>query len=126
MIGTDTHPVLGGARVFKVTYTTNLSEETDSLYTNGTLLQLEGVDGHQTIWRTSPDGEEVTEITTDSTLYVEYRKITYAITYVVDGEVYATDSIEYGVYHHGAGVHLITTKSCISPPSLPPRPWGGS
>ena len=96
-IGTDTHPVLGGARVFKVTYTTNLSEETDSLYTNGTLLQLEGVDGHQTIWRTSPDGEEVTEITTDSTLYVEYRKITYAITYVVDGEVYATDSIEYGV-----------------------------
>ena len=29
-------------------------------------------------------------------LYVEYHKITYALTYVVDGEVYATDSIEYG------------------------------
>ena len=95
-IGAHTHPVLGGARVYKVTYTTSLSEETDSLYTNGTLPQLEGVDGHQTIWKTSPDGEEVTEITADSTLYVEYRKITYAITYVVDGEVYATDSIEYG------------------------------
>ena len=29
-------------------------------------------------------------------LYVEYHKITYALTYIVDGEVYATDSIEYG------------------------------
>ena len=95
-IGIDTHPVLGGERVYKVTYTTNLSADIDSLYTNGALPQFEDVEGHQTIWKTSLDGEELTEVSADSMLYVEYHKITYALTYVVDGEVYATDSIEYG------------------------------
>ncbi|MBQ7967841.1 MAG: InlB B-repeat-containing protein [Bacteroidaceae bacterium] len=95
-IGIDTHPVLGGERVYKVTYTTNLSADVDSLYTNGALPQFDDVEGHQTIWKTSLDGEELTEVSADSTLYVEYHKITYALTYVVDGEVYATDSIEYG------------------------------
>ena len=95
-IGIDTYPVLGGERVYKVTYTTNLSADVDSLYTNGALPQFEDVEGHQTIWKTSLDGEELTEVSADSTLYVEYHKITYALTYVVDGEVYATDSIEYG------------------------------
>lgn len=95
-IGIDTHPVLGGERVYKVTYTTNLSADVDSLYTNGALPQFEDVEGHQTIWKISLDGEELTEVSDDSTLYVEYHKITYALTYVVDGEVYATDSIEYG------------------------------
>ena len=95
-IGVDTHPVLGGERVYKVTYTTNLSADVDSLYTNGALPQFEDVEGHQTIWKTSLDGEELTEVSADSTLYVEYHKITYALTYVVDGEVYTTDSIEYG------------------------------
>lgn len=95
-IGIDTHPVLGGERVYKVTYTTNLSADVDSLYTNGALPQFEDVEGHQTIWKTSLDGEELTEVSADSTLYVEYHKITYALTYVVDGEVYATDNIEYG------------------------------
>lgn len=96
LIGTDTHPVLGGERVYKVTYTTSTSEETDSLYTNSTLPQLATIEGYRAIWRTAPDGEEVTEITADTTFYVEFRKLTYALTYVVDGEVYATDSIEYG------------------------------
>ena len=95
-IGINTHPVLGGERVYKVTYTTNLSADIDSLYTNGALPQFEDIEGHQTIWKTSLDGEELTEVSADSTLYVEYHKITYALTYVVDGEVYATDSIEYG------------------------------
>ena len=95
-IGIDTHPVLGGERVYKVTYTTNLSADVDSLYTNGALPQFEDVEGHQTIWKTSLDGEELTEVSADSTLYVEYHKITYALIYIVDGEVYATDSIEYG------------------------------
>ena len=95
-IGIDTHPVFGGERVYKVTYTTNLSADVDSLYTNGALPQFEDIEGHQTIWKTSLDGEELTEVSADSTLYVEYHKITYALTYVVDGEVYATDSIEYG------------------------------
>ncbi len=95
-IGTDLHPVLGGERVYKVTYTTNLSADVDSLYTNGALPQFEDIEGHQTIWKTSLDGEELTEVSADSMLYVEYHKITYALTYIVDGEVYATDSIEYG------------------------------
>ena len=95
-IGIDTHPVLGGERVYKITYTTNLSADVDSLYTNGALPQFDDVEGHQTIWRTSLDGEELTEVSADSTLYVEYHKITYALIYIVDGEVYATDSIEYG------------------------------
>ena len=81
-IGADLHPVLGAAQVYKVTYTTNLSDIPDSLYTNGTLPLFEDIEGYQTIWRTSPDGEVLTEITADSTLYVEYRKITYTLTYV--------------------------------------------
>ncbi len=95
-IGIDTHPVFGGERVYKITYTTNLSADVDSLYTNGALPQFEDVEGHQTIWKTSLDGEELTEVSADSMLYVEYHKITYALIYIVDGEVYATDSIEYG------------------------------
>ena len=95
-IGIDTHPVLGGERVYKITYTTNLSADVDSLYTNGALPQFDDVEGHQTIWKTSLDGEELTEVSADSMLYVEYHKITYALIYIVDGEVYATDSIEYG------------------------------
>ena len=78
-IGTDTHPVLGGERVYKVTYTTNLSEETDSLYTNSTLPQPKAIEGYQAIWKTSPDGEEVTEIAADCTLYVEYSKLNTGI-----------------------------------------------
>lgn len=73
-IGTDAHPVLGGAKVYKVTYTTNLSEEADSLYTNGQLPQLESP-GYLTVWKTAPDGEELTEITADTVLYAEYRAI---------------------------------------------------
>ena len=66
-IGTDLHPVLGGAQVHKVTYTTSLSEEQDSLYTNGTLPQYDGI-----VWKTAPDGEELTEVTADCTLFIEY------------------------------------------------------
>ena len=74
-IGVDAHPVLGGAHVYKVTYTTSLSEEADSLYTNGQLPQLEVVDGYRPVWKRSPDGEEVTEVAADCTLFVEYRAI---------------------------------------------------
>lgn len=73
-IGTDAHPVLGGAHVYKVTYTTNLSEEADSLYTNGQLPQLENP-GYLTVWKTAPDGKELTEITSDTVLYAECRAI---------------------------------------------------
>lgn len=71
-IGTDAHPVLNGARVYHVVYTTSLSENTYSIYTNGELPQLENIDNYRPVWKTSIDGEELTTISTDSTLFVEY------------------------------------------------------
>ena len=71
-IGTDTHPVLNGARVYNVVYTTSLSDNTYSIYTNGELPQLENIDNYRPVWKTSIDGEELTTISTDSTLFVEY------------------------------------------------------
>lgn len=91
-IGTDTHPVLGGAPVYKVVYTTSLSEAPDSLYTNGILPQPDDTSSPLLVWKNAPDGEEVTEITADSTLFVEYR---YVITYLLDGEIYRADTLTY-------------------------------
>ena len=92
-IGTDLHPVLGGAHVYKVTYTTNLSDTLDSLYTNGTLPQIEELSGAHIVWKNSPDGEKLTEVTADSTLFAEYH---YVITFLVDGEVIMADTLIYG------------------------------
>jgi hypothetical protein len=92
-IGTDLHPVFGGASVYKVTYTTSLSEEVDSLYTNDTLPQLDDMSDPICVWKSSPDGEELTEVTTDSTLFVEYR---YIITFLVDGVAIKADTLAYG------------------------------
>ena len=74
-IGVDVHPTLGGAHVYMVTYTTNISMEIDTLYANSTLPQLEIIDGYRPVWKSAPDGDELTEIATDTTLYVEYRAI---------------------------------------------------
>lgn len=92
-IGTDLHPVFGGASVYKVTYTTSLSEEVDSLYTNDTLPQLDDMSDPICVWKSSPDGEELTEVTTDSTLFVEYR---YIIAFLVDGVAIKADTLAYG------------------------------
>ena len=93
LIGTDLHPMFGGAQVYKVTYTTSLSEEADSLYTNGTLPQLDDMSAPICVWKNSHDGEVLTEVTADSTLFVEYR---YIVTYFVDGEAVKTDTLAYG------------------------------
>ena len=74
-IGTDAQPVLGADSVYKVTYTSTFSEEPDSLYANARLPQLEIVEGHRPVWKTSADGEELAEIAADCTLFVEYRAI---------------------------------------------------
>ena len=92
-IGTDLHPVFGGASVYKVTYTTSLSEEVDSLYTNDTLPQIDDMSAPICVWKSSPDGEELTEVTTDSTLFVEYR---YIITFLVDSVAIKADTLAYG------------------------------
>lgn len=92
-VGTDSHPILGGAPVYKVTYTTSLSENCDSLYTNGHLPQLDDESAPICVWKNSPDGEELTEVSTDNTLFAEYR---YIITFLVEGEVIKTDTLAYG------------------------------
>ena len=79
-LGEDLHPVLDGPRVFKVLYTIapsaedpssadgNLESPTDSLFTNGPLpTQLQ--EGYIATWHTE-DGTVVTEVTSDTTLYV--------------------------------------------------------
>ena len=92
-IGSDLHPVLDDAHVYKVIYTTSLSEEADSLYTNGTLPQLDDATAPLCVWKNSPDGDVLTEVTADSTLFVEYR---YVITFLVDGEAIMTYTLAYG------------------------------
>ena len=75
LIGTDSHPVLDGERVFKVVYTTSHSETPDSLYTNGILPQLDGMGDYHCVWKTSPEGVELTEVNADSVLFVEFSEI---------------------------------------------------
>ena len=85
--------MLGGAQVYKVTYTTSLSVEADSLYTNGTLPQLDEMTGAHLVWKSSPDGDVLTEVTADNTLFAEYH---YVITFLVDGEAIQADTLAYG------------------------------
>ena len=87
-LGTDAHPVIGGDKVYKVDYTSNLSEETASLYTNGTLPELDAVSGLYPTWLTAIDGEPVSEITEDATLYLNY------VAVVVDAKVADFEDIE--------------------------------
>ena len=87
-LGTDAHPVIGGDKVYKVDYTSNLSEETASLYTNGTLPELDAVSGLYPTWLTAIDGEPVSEITEDATLYLNYAAV------VVDAKVADFEDIE--------------------------------
>ena len=78
-LGTDAYPSLNEARVYQVKYTTSFSEEVDSLYTNGTLPELEPVDELYPTWLDEKDGKVVTEVTNDATLYVNYAPFTLAV-----------------------------------------------
>ncbi len=69
----DTIPVVDGMKVYKVLYTTNLSTEADSLFTNGTLPTLDATGTWVITWHTAPDGDIVTTVTADSTLYAEMK-----------------------------------------------------
>ena len=74
-LGTDQHPVIGGKAVYLVDYTTSLSEDKESLYSNGKLPELDPVSGLYPTWLTEKDGNVINEITTDVTLYVNYAAI---------------------------------------------------
>ena len=102
-IGSDLHPVLGGAQVYKVTYTTSLSEEAESLYTNGTLPQLDDATEYNLIWKTAPDGDILTTVTADCTLYVEYEYIETGI------EQLTINNSQFTIYD--------LTGRCVSTPS---------
>lgn len=71
----DTIPVIDGMKVFKVIYTTNSTAQADSLYTNGTLPTHDATGNWELTWRTAPDGEVITKVTTDSTLYAELKDV---------------------------------------------------
>ena len=93
-IGTDSHPVIGGQKVYKVLYTTSLSEEEDSLYTNGTLPELEPVSGLYATWLTAQDGEAVSSVDADATLYVGYAAI------VTEAKVADFEDLQIGAEGH--------------------------
>jgi hypothetical protein len=70
-LGTDASPVLGGDKVCRVTYTSNINEETeDSLFTNG-VLPLLTAEGYNTgVWYTAKEGDITSSVSADARLYV--------------------------------------------------------
>ena len=95
-LGTDNYPVLDGKKVYQVYYTTSLSDaaEVFSLYTNGTLPELQPVSGLYPTWLTAVDGEPVSEVTADATLYVNYAPV------VIDEKIADFEDIEIGEEGH--------------------------
>jgi hypothetical protein len=78
-LGTDSIPTFTGAKVYKVTYTTSLDEETEKVvYTNGTLPEV-AVEGYTAAWLASKGGEAVSSVSEDSTLYVNYSEVSGVI-----------------------------------------------
>jgi hypothetical protein len=72
-LGTDVSPVLAGKAVYKVAYTSNLDEESEQvIYTNGELPTLTAEDNTTGVWYTGKDGDIVTTVSEDATLYVVF------------------------------------------------------
>ena len=93
-LGTDSYPVINGQKVFKVKFTSNLSEKSDSIYTNGTLPEFEPVSGLYPTWLTAENGEAISEVISDSTLFVNYAAV------VVDAKVADFEDIELTAESH--------------------------
>lgn len=70
-LGTDTIPLLGGASVYRVSYTNNLDTNNDTIYTNGT-LPTKNRNGYVSSWLTGIGGSTITSVTADSDLYLLY------------------------------------------------------
>jgi hypothetical protein len=70
-VGVDALPQLGGAAVYKVTYTNNLDSETADVYTNGALPEP-AREGYTSVWKTAEDGVELTEVDGDAILYLHF------------------------------------------------------
>ncbi len=82
-LGEDTVPVFSDAAVYRVVYTNNENEDTDTLFTNGELPVI--IDGKVATWFEEKDGAEVDgAITADATLYVEFSEVVPATGVALD------------------------------------------
>lgn len=72
-IGTEALPVLDGKTVYQVTYTNNLDNETDAIFTNGALPNV-AKEGYTSEWLTEVSGSKISEVSADSNLYILYTK----------------------------------------------------
>ena len=80
---------------YKITYTIDGEELATAEYAEGekiTSVDAPEREGYTFIWNNLPAHMPAEDITVEGT----YNVITYAVTYMVDGEVYKTDSITYG------------------------------
>ena len=116
-IETDTQPTIDGPRVYKVVYTSSLSAGTDSLFTNGKLPQLDDIDNRHPVWRTSPDGEELTEVTEDCTLFLDYEEAS-GVTEIINHD--KIPSPVYNLQGHRQknmfkkGIYIVNGRSVLS------------
>ena len=82
-LGEDTVPVFSDAAVYRVVYTNNENEDTDTLFTNGELPVV--IDGKAATWYEEKDGAEVDgALTADATLYVEFLEVVPATGVALD------------------------------------------
>jgi hypothetical protein len=74
-LGVEDTPVIDGERVYKVTYTSNLDQVNEVvIYTNAELPKLVSEEGYAGVWYTEKDGEKLTSVSEDSTLYVVFSE----------------------------------------------------
>ena len=75
-LANDTIPVISGQKVYAIAYTSNISDEEQTLYTNGLLPepQLPSDDYLSATWLTSAEGDNISEVTEDCTLYILYTE----------------------------------------------------
>ena len=93
-LGADAHPVIDGQTVYMVKFTTSLSADSDSIYTNGALPEFEPVSGLYPTWLTAENGEAISAVTSDSTLFINYAPM------VVDEKVADFEELEIGEEGH--------------------------
>ncbi len=78
-LDTDTIPTFNASAVYAVTYTSNISDEEQVIYTNGLLPVPQLSDDYlSATWLTSAEGDNISEVAEDSKLYIFYTAKTKA------------------------------------------------
>jgi hypothetical protein len=70
-LGVDPLPLLNGQPVYRIVYTNNLDANVDTLYTNGTLPEINR-EGYIANWHTDEQSEAITTVSADATLYLRF------------------------------------------------------